>query len=186
MTETIQQIPQRLRKDKPNKYHCTYGMFDVYKYFMETHGTPKKTGVDRHTYTKIVTEFNEFLVNEVIHGQIFYMPYKLGALAVKKTKGMKARKDGTINMRTIPVDYKATMEYWKKHPEALAEGKLIRHLNEHTDGYTYRIYWDKRTAVVQGCRAFTFRRARHFQRGLSAFLKTNEDNQNFDILYVNK
>lgn len=55
------------------------------------------------------------------------MPYGLGYVCVAKYKP-KSYTD-----KSLSVDYKSSNEY----------GKRIYHLNEHSDGYKYRLYWSK-------------------------------------------
>ena len=55
------------------------------------------------------------------------MPHGLGYVCVVKYKP-KSYTNGSLS-----VDYKSSKEF----------GKRIYHLNEHSDGYKYRLYWSK-------------------------------------------
>lgn len=55
------------------------------------------------------------------------MPCGLGYVCVVKYRPK------TYTSKSLSVDYKASNEY----------GKRIYHLNEHSDGYKYRLYWSK-------------------------------------------
>lgn len=55
------------------------------------------------------------------------MPYGLGFIQVGKYKPKQ------LNAQSLSVDYYASKEYDKK----------IYHLNEHSDGYKFRLYWSK-------------------------------------------
>lgn len=57
----------------------------------------------------------------------FKMPYGLGFIQVGKYKPK------AYNEKSLSVDYKASKEYDKR----------IYHLNEHSDGYKYRLYWSR-------------------------------------------
>jgi len=57
----------------------------------------------------------------------FKMPNGLGFIQVGKYKPK------TLTDKSLSVDYKASKEYNKK----------IYHLNEHSSGYKYRLYWSK-------------------------------------------
>ena len=57
----------------------------------------------------------------------FKMPYGLGYVRVCKYKPKSLTPD------SLSVDYKLSKEYDKK----------IYHLNEHSNGYKYRLYWSK-------------------------------------------
>lgn len=55
------------------------------------------------------------------------MPYGLGLIQVVKYRPK------SLTQKSLSVDYKASKEYDKK----------IYHLNEHSDGYKFRLYWSK-------------------------------------------
>ena len=55
------------------------------------------------------------------------MPYGLGFIQVGKYLPKQ------LTPKSLSIDYKATREY----------GKKIYHLNEHSDGYKYRLYWSR-------------------------------------------
>ena len=57
----------------------------------------------------------------------FKMPYGLGFIQVGKYRPK------SITPTSLSVDYKASKEY----------NKRIYHLNEHSNGYKYRLYWSK-------------------------------------------
>ena len=55
------------------------------------------------------------------------MPYGLGFIQVGKYRTKN------LDVHSLSVDYKTSDMY----------GKRIYHLNEHSDGYKYRLYWSK-------------------------------------------
>ena len=55
------------------------------------------------------------------------MPYGLGLIQIVKYRPK------SLTPKSLSVDYKASKEYDKK----------IYHLNEHSDGYKFRLYWSK-------------------------------------------
>lgn len=57
----------------------------------------------------------------------FKMPYGLGYIQIVKYQPK------SITKQSLSVDYKASNEY----------GKKIYHLNEHSDGYKFRLFWSK-------------------------------------------
>lgn len=57
----------------------------------------------------------------------FKMPYGLGFIQIGKYRPK------TYTEKSLSVDYKASKTYDKK----------IYHLNEHSDGYKFRLYWSK-------------------------------------------
>lgn len=57
----------------------------------------------------------------------FKMPFGLGLIQIVKYKPKK------LSQESLSVDYQASKEYDKR----------IYHLNEHSDGYKFRLYWSK-------------------------------------------
>ena len=84
--------------------------------------------VDYSLYKRILDEMCVVILEHVLEGsEGFKMPYGLGFIQVGKYKPK------TLTDKSLSVDYKASKEY----------NKRIYHLNEHSDGYKYRLYWSK-------------------------------------------
>ena len=84
--------------------------------------------VDYRLYKRIVEEMCKVILEAVLNAsEGFKMPFGLGAIIVCKYKPKQ------LNANSLSVDYKASKEYDKK----------IYHLNEHSDGYKFRLYWSK-------------------------------------------
>lgn len=83
--------------------------------------------VDYGLYKRILEEMCKVILEYVLDGsEGFKMPFGLGFIQIGKYKQK-------ITTDKLAVDYKASKEY----------GKRIYHLNEHSDGYKYRLYWSK-------------------------------------------
>lgn len=84
--------------------------------------------VDYSLYKRVLQEMcNVILEYVLMRSEGFKMPYGLGFIQIGKYKPK------TFSQQSLSVDYKASKEYDKK----------IYHLNEHSDGYKYRLYWSK-------------------------------------------
>lgn len=84
--------------------------------------------VDYGLYKRILTEMCRVILEHVLNGsEGFKMPYGLGFIQIGKYRPK------SLTAKSLSVDYKASKEYDKK----------IYHLNEHSDGYKYRLYWSK-------------------------------------------
>lgn len=57
----------------------------------------------------------------------FKMPFGLGFIQIGKYRPKK------LNSKSLSIDFKASAKY----------GKKIYYLNEHSDGYKYRLHWSK-------------------------------------------
>ena len=83
--------------------------------------------VDYGLYKRILEEMCKVILEYVLDGsEGFKMPFGLGFIQTGKYKQ-------NTTTDKLAVDYKASKEY----------GKRIYHLNEHSDGYKYRLYWSK-------------------------------------------
>ena len=84
--------------------------------------------VDYSLYKRILDEMCKVILEHVLErSEGFKMPYGLGFIQVGKYRPK------SLTQQSLSVDYQASKEY----------GKRIYHLNEHTEGYKYRLYWSK-------------------------------------------
>ncbi len=84
--------------------------------------------IDYGLYKRILEEMCRIILNAVLDSSDgFKMPFGLGFIQVGKYLPK------ALNDKSLSVDYKASREYDKR----------IYHLNEHSNGYKYRLYWSK-------------------------------------------
>ena len=84
--------------------------------------------VDYSLYKRILDEMCNVILEHVLErSEGFKMPYGLGFIQVGKYKPK------ALTPESLSVDYKTSKEYSKRIP----------HLNEHSDGYKYRLHWSK-------------------------------------------
>ena len=86
------------------------------------------TEVPYKLYTAILHAMCQIILEHVLErSEGFKMPYGLGMIQVGKYRPKN------YDSKSLSVDYKASKEYDKR----------IYHLNEHSDGYKFRLYWSK-------------------------------------------
>ena len=84
--------------------------------------------VDYSLYKRVLDEMcNVILEHVLMRSEGFKMPLGLGFIQVGKYRPK------SFTDRSLSIDYKASKDYDKR----------IFHLNEHSDGYKYRLYWSK-------------------------------------------
>jgi len=84
--------------------------------------------VDYSLYKRVLQEMCKVILEHVFErSEGFKMPYGLGFIQVGKYRPKHFSK------QSLSIDYKASKEY----------DKIIYHLNEHSDGYKFRLYWSK-------------------------------------------
>jgi len=130
-----------------------------------------KNPLGERDYIEICKAFNEFLMLDVVCRSAQVTLGRLGVLSIKKYKCKPRMVEGKVSVNHMPVDYKATKEYWERNPEAHARKELIRLTNDHTNGYRYRFFWDKFTTRLPNKQFYSFTTVRRFSRMLSDVLK---------------
>ena len=84
--------------------------------------------VDYSLYKRILDEMCKVILEYVLErSDGFKMPYGLGYIQVVKYKPK------SYTEQSLSTDYKSSKDY----------NKRIYHLNEHSDGYKYRLFWSK-------------------------------------------
>lgn len=84
--------------------------------------------VDYSLYKRILDEMCKTILYYIFErSEGFKMPYGLGFIQIVKYRPKE------YTQKSLSVDYKSSKQYDTK----------IYHLNEHSDGYKYRLYWSK-------------------------------------------
>lgn len=149
---------------------CDIKSDDVFRFYKTISAKP----VSKEVFMNLWTEYLDWGFTEnVFKGRVFKLPY-IGDITLRKKKISLKEKDGKIDKRYLKVDYKKTKELWEANPQAKEEKKLIFHLNQHTGGYYYRIYLDKKYArKVANMRYFKLVFVRKWKRMISKLLQDN-------------
>lgn len=96
----------------------------MYKYY-KANSTYK---VEYSLYKRILDKMSQIIAEAVLdRSEGFKMPCGIGYIQVGKYQPKN------YNSKSLSIDYKSTREY----------GKVIYHLNEHSNGYKYRLHWSK-------------------------------------------
>ena len=116
--------------------------------------------VDYSLYKRILDEMCTVILDYVFErSEGFKMPLGLGFIQVAKYKPKKLDQD------SLSVDYKASKEY----------NKRIYHLNEHSDGYKYRLYWSKIPRTFPDRYKYTLSLVRQNKRKLAQLIFNKHD-----------
>lgn len=84
--------------------------------------------VEYSLYKRILDKMSQIISEAVLdRSEGFKMPCGLGYIQVGKYQPKN------YNSKSLSIDYKLTREY----------GKVIYHLNEHSNGYKYRLHWSR-------------------------------------------
>nr|DAH49752.1 MAG TPA: hypothetical protein [Caudoviricetes sp.] len=98
------------------------------------------------------------------------MPCGLGYIQVGKYQPKN------YNSKSLSIDYKLTREY----------GKVIYHLNEHSNGYKYRLHWSKVPMTFAGRYKYQLCLVRANKRKLAQLIFNKHDYLNINDIQICK
>jgi hypothetical protein len=153
-----------------------YGIRDTYKFYKETREHETKLTDDE--YGKIGSALFKLLMEKVHEGHEVILPFKLGNIYIR---GMKYRasldKDGRV--KGMNISWGKTRKMWEASANKMGlsfndyvatvpaeERKLVFSFNEETNGYSYKIVWDKSQALAYNRNLYTLCIAKDNKRRL--------------------
>lgn len=152
----------KIRKNK--KSYTTYDMYN--NWARET-----ESEVSYVRFKRISEAFNKLISDSILNAsEGFKMPYGLGYVRIIKYKPK------TYTSKSLSVDYKSSKE----------EGKTIYHLNEHSDGYKFRLYWSKLPQTFPDRYRYQLKLIRANKRKLAQLIFNHKDYINIDDIQVYK
>jgi hypothetical protein len=92
------------------------------------------------------------------------MPFGLGYIVIAKYRPK------TYTSKSLSIDYKSSKE----------EGKVIYYLNEHSDGYKYRLYWSKIPKTFIDRYKYQLNLVRENKRYLAKLIFNKQDYKNIN------
>lgn len=138
---------------------------DMYKQYVKDY----EEAVDYKTFKNILETFHNIFVKQMFEqSDILKLPYGLGTVGIVKYKPK------TISPKSLSVDYKSSAEY----------GKRIYHLNEHSDGYKFRLYWSKLPQTFPDRYKYQLQLVRTNKRKLAQYIFNNHDYINIDDIQI--
>jgi hypothetical protein len=144
------------KKRQPNKLGETKTLREAHKEYANE--VPEGTffDVEYKVYRQACEMFNKMIVDKILlKAEEFVVPYRLGTIRIKKKKMSFKEKS------KLKVDWKTTKEV----------GKVVYHMNDHTDNYRYGWKWDKTNAIVKNKKYYSFEATRSNKRRLASLLK---------------
>lgn len=151
------------RKISRNKK--SYTTYDIYNNYI------RQTGIEvpYARFKRILDTFNKTILDRLLNrSEGFKMPYGLGYIQIVKYKPKSYSK------KSLSVDYKASKE----------EGMRIYHLNEHSDGYKYRLYWSKLPQTFPDRYRYQLMLVRANKRYLAQLIFNHKDYINIDDIQI--
>lgn len=132
---------------------------DFYEsYCKYTEGNPLYQ-IDYTLFRSILNDYFKYLKKEIIeNGKEVKLPCRLGSLCIVKHKPKEWSK------KSLRIDYQSSKE----------AGKMIYHLNDHSDGYKYRYYWNKQNMLTKNKTKYQLIMTRENKRRLAQIIKNRE------------
>ena len=153
-----------------------FNLKELYTYYKKI----TKESVNYKEYTKIIKVFNKLFIEELYEGAYLELPYKLGTIYIQKYKPKyKFNDDGDLTNagQNNMIDYKATNELWRKHPE-LAHKQRVFYSNEHSDGFKFKIKW--KSGKIRNISIYNFIPAKSLRRNLAQYIRNNPNKDYYD------
>lgn len=127
--------------------------------------------VDYSLYKRVLEEMCKVILEHVLErSDGFKMPYGLGFIQIGKYKPK------SLSEQSLSVDYKSSKEFDKR----------IYHLNEHSDGCKFRLYWSKIPRVFPDRYKYTLNLVRQNKRKLAQLIFNKHDYVNIDDIQLYK
>lgn len=122
-------------------------------------------------FKRILDKFNEIIKEKILNAsESFKMPCRLGLIAIVKYKPKM------YTQKSLSKDYKTSKEL----------NKTIYHLNEHSNGYKYRLYWSKNKNTFPDIYKYNLSLVRQNKRKLAQLIFNGNDYINIDDIQIYK
>lgn len=145
-----------------NRIENPYNLSDMYVKFSEENEDNPLYNVDRDLFYTLCSEFYQKIVEGIIYkDKEFKTPFSVGSIYVQKYQPDFE----DIKTRTSFIDWKNTAKL----------GKIVYHLNEHSNGFKFTIKWKKKRNIIRYIEIYKFVPTRMFKRTLAKVIKNREN-----------
>ena len=131
----------------------SYTTYDIYNNY------DKKDQIPYSTFRGIVDKLNDSILSVLQNGQNYKLPCSLGTVQIVKYKPKE------YNKHSLSIDFN----------ESKKLDKRIYHLNEHSNGYKYRLYWSKQPFSFTNRYKYQLCFTRANKRQLAQLIFNNKD-----------
>lgn len=157
-----------------SRYSNLKNIDDAYSFYVENYKSSRGAANGKE-YRRICVAFLKEVVQYVLEGNHFKIPFGLGKFFIEKRKNKK-------KLDELKVDWQSTVELWDKKwrrglnktaYKDIDNKPLVRHLNVHTRGYYYRWHWTRGRA--NNIKLYSFLPVRGVTRGIAKAVKGDKD-----------
>ena len=156
-------MDRRIRKNKKS-----YTIYDMYKPFVNENIDVEVSYSD---FKAVLDSCNKFILETLQNSsEGFKMPYGLGYLIIVKYLPKE------YSSKSLSYDYKTSKQLNKK----------IYYLNEHSNGYKYRLYWSKLPKTFSDRYKYQLMFTRENKRNLAKLIFKHKDYINVNDIQIYK
>ena len=140
------------------------GLYHMYKKRFNKDDDRCDANVNYQQYLRICKKFNHRIMESIINGVVFTMPFRLGSIGVIQYKRkIKFDEEGKLIARGLVPDWHKTWLLWQKlYPECKTKAdykkiknkQVVFRTNEHTDGRLFRFHWKKKYCNIKNISAY--------------------------------
>lgn len=153
---------------KTRKNKQSYTIADIYKAYCSENNAEN---MPYFRFKRILDSFNKLIQQEILErSEGFKMPLGMGYIRIGKYKPK------SYTPKSLSVDYKSSKE----------EGFTVYHLNEHSCGYKYRLYWSKVPKTFPDRYKYQLMLTRENKRHLAQLIFNKQDYININDIQVYK
>lgn len=140
-----------------NKIQNPYNLREMYEEYIKTVDPHSPYCVTYKEFMNITEDYLKAVSQGLLDGKgSFKIPCNLGYIDIIKKK---------VDLSKLKrIDWKASVE----------NGKQIYHLNEHSDGFNYKIEWTRIVQNARNVKLYVFQPTRNMKRTLAKLIKNKE------------
>lgn len=163
------------------KVTSDYSLKDIYKFY-KAHSDGEV--VSYKEFRRYVTLITSYIMHNILYEKMeFIVPQRLGSFRIKRRKNkIIIGDDGEVQTNYLKPDYKKCWGLWREqYPNTPDEDiakipnkEHIYHLNQHSDGYYNRFFWDKLTCNIRNQTAYSFTLIRKWKQEINRLSNQNE------------
>ena len=131
----------------------SYTTYDIYNNY------DKRDQIPYSTFRGIVDKLNDSILSVLQNGQNYKLPCSLGTVQIVKYKPKE------YNKHSLSIDFN----------ESKKLDKMVYHLNEHSNGYKYRLHWSKQPFTFTNRYKYQLCFTRANKRQLAQLIFNNKD-----------
>jgi hypothetical protein len=154
------------------KIHNRLGCRDAWKWIRKNHWhLLKGKKCSPSLYSAVIRKVNERLSEYLLEGHEIEFPYQMGTLRLIGIPSNVAFKEGKVVDNYKP-DWKKTLEWWYRDPEAMRERKCIKRVQKNL----YYINYSKADATFRNMRYYRFKINRRLVKAFGKKVETEKIN----------